>query len=265
MHPDLGEPLEHLGLELEPEDNETTSLFLQSFGEDVFYEARVNVTALLDQDLRCGGLVLATNLTMVTLVELTDDCMLQKCSFRDGGPEVCPPDYKESDDRTFWIYFSLRFLGTISLTSGVTMLDPIALNMIRKYGGHFGRERLFSTLGMAFFSPLVGLCIDRNSHKKGAPLPSSPSSPPSSTVPDLVGPCRQATPTTRRPSTRTTSCWPWPPCQWRRCPWTSSHRRTTSSGIWRASSGCRMSSSSSPSSSSSATSGASSSPSSSST
>ncbi|XP_049771164.1 uncharacterized protein LOC126136592 [Schistocerca cancellata] len=163
MHPDLGKPMEQLGLQLEPYDDESTTQFLQNFGEKVFHDAKVNLTALLQEDLRCGGLVLATNLTLNTLIELTADCMLQKCSFREGGPEVCPPDYKESDDRIFWIYFFLRFLGTTALTAGVTMLDPIALTMIRKYGGHFGRERLFSTLGMAFFAPLVGLFIDQNS------------------------------------------------------------------------------------------------------
>lgn len=82
---------------------------------------------------------------------------------REGGPEVCPPDYKESDDRTFWIYFFLRFVGTVMLSGGVTMLDPIALTMIQKYGGEFGRERLFSTIGMAIFSPLAGLLMDQSS------------------------------------------------------------------------------------------------------
>jgi hypothetical protein len=84
---------------------------------------------------------------------------------REGGPEVCPPDYKESDDRTFWIYFFLRFVGTVMLSGGVSMLDPIALTMIQKYGGEFGRERLFSTIGMAIFSPLAGLLMDRSSRQ----------------------------------------------------------------------------------------------------
>ncbi|PSN42180.1 hypothetical protein C0J52_09859 [Blattella germanica] len=80
MHPHLAEPPEHLGIEVETDDNET--------------------------------------------LEFLD---------RAGGPDVCPPDYKESDDRTFWIYFFLRFFGTVMLSGGVTMLDPIALTMIQKY------------------------------------------------------------------------------------------------------------------------------------
>lgn len=39
-------------------------------------------------------------------------------------------------------------------------MDPIALTMIEKYGGDFGRERLFSMFGMAIFSPLTGILID---------------------------------------------------------------------------------------------------------
>ncbi|XP_021942576.1 uncharacterized protein LOC110841378 isoform X2 [Zootermopsis nevadensis] len=162
MHQNLEKPPESLGIEMEPDDNGTSD-FRQRFGEKLLREAGVNLTELEEEDLRCGGLLLATNLTYNTLKQLAEDCMLQKCSFREGGPEVCPPDYKESDDRTFWIYFFLRFVGTVMLSGGVTMLDPIALTMIQKYGGEFGRERLFSTIGMAIFSPLAGLLMDQSS------------------------------------------------------------------------------------------------------
>lgn len=53
------------------------------------------------------------------------------------------------------------------LSASVTVMDPIALTMIQKYGGEFGRERLFSTLGMAVFSPLTGYLIDFKSRKIG--------------------------------------------------------------------------------------------------
>lgn len=52
------------------------------FGENLLREAGVNLTELEEQDLRCGGLLLATNLTYNTLKQLAEDCMLQKCSFR---------------------------------------------------------------------------------------------------------------------------------------------------------------------------------------
>ncbi|XP_063219814.1 uncharacterized protein LOC134529542 [Bacillus rossius redtenbacheri] len=168
MHPDLREPAEHLGIEVEQLNNDTTINYLRKrFGEQVLLEGRVNLTALENEDLRCGGQMFTTNLTQNTLKELAADCMLQKCRFREGGPRVCPPDYRESEDNIFWIYFLLRFFGTLMLSGGVMLLDPIALMMIQKYGGEFGRERLFSTLGMAIFSPLTGLLIDHDSRKKG--------------------------------------------------------------------------------------------------
>lgn len=168
MHPDLGDPVEVLGIEIEQDDNDTVTDFRQRFGEPLLLEAGVNLTALEEEDLRCGGLVLKANVTYETrLKEWAGDCMLQKCDFREGGPDICPPDYKESDDKVFWIYFILRFTGTTMLSAGVTIMDPIALTMIEKYGGDFGRERLFSSIGMALFSPITGFLIDMNSRRLG--------------------------------------------------------------------------------------------------
>lgn len=93
--------------------------------------------------------------------------LLKKFFYSEGGPEVCPPDYKESDDRIFWIYFALRFIGTTMLNGCVTIMDPIALVLIQEYGGEFGRERLFSSIGMAIFSPLTGILIDYYSEDLG--------------------------------------------------------------------------------------------------
>lgn len=58
-------------------------------------------------------------------------------------------------------------MGTIMLSAGVTIMDPIALTMIQKYGGDFGRERLFSSIGMAIFSPITGMLIDMRSKQVG--------------------------------------------------------------------------------------------------
>ncbi|XP_050430525.1 uncharacterized protein LOC126839310 [Adelges cooleyi] len=168
MHPGLMDPTETLGMELpEPDQDEQVTDFRQHFSSDMLVSSGVNFSALLDHDLRCGGRVLATNLTYNKLKELAADCMLQKCIFRTGGPERCPPEYKPSNEKVFWIYFGLRFIGTTMLSASVTVMDPIALNLIQRYGGEFGRERLFSTVGMALFSPLTGWLIDHMSAKKG--------------------------------------------------------------------------------------------------
>lgn len=170
MHPDLGEPIEQLGMEVQQDENDTITDFKQRFGEKLLWDSGVNVTALEEEDLRCGGLVLQSNMSgtyNLRLSEWAADCMVQKCRFRTGGPEICPPDYKESDDRVFWIYFFLRFLATTMLSAGVTIMDPIALTMIEKYGGDFGRERLFSSIGMAIFSPITGILIDYTSRGLG--------------------------------------------------------------------------------------------------
>lgn len=165
IHPDLGDPIEQLGIEIEDSHDENVTDFKQRFGEKLLWEKGVNVTELEDQDLRCGGLVLKHNMTITEerLRELAEDCMVQKCEFQIGGPDQCPPDYLDSDDKIFWIYFFFRFLATFMLSGGVTMMDPIALTMIEKYGGDFGRERLFSMFGMAIFSPITGILIDYSS------------------------------------------------------------------------------------------------------
>lgn len=165
IHPDLGDPIEQLGIEIEDSHDENVTDFKQRFGEKLLWEKGVNVTELEDQDLRCGGLVLKHNMTITEerLRELAEDCMVQKCEFLTGGPDQCPPDYLDSDDKIFWIYFFFRFLATFMLSGGVTMMDPIALTMIEKYGGDFGRERLFSMFGMAIFSPITGILIDYSS------------------------------------------------------------------------------------------------------
>jgi MFS_1 like family len=46
-------------------------------------------------------------------------------------------------------------------------MDPIAMEMTEKYGGDFGRERLFSMFGMAIFSPITGFLIDYYSKELG--------------------------------------------------------------------------------------------------
>ncbi|KAJ8923738.1 hypothetical protein NQ315_010319 [Exocentrus adspersus] len=169
MHPNLGEAVEQFGIELESaEEDDDVTEFKKRFRAGMLKKNGVDMKELEGKDLRCGGLVLQANVgTKVRLTNYTSDCILQKCQFRSGGPEICPPDYKPSDEKTFWIYFVLRFIGSITMTAAVTIMDPIALAMIEKYGGDFGKERLFSSLGMALFSPITGALIDWNSRRVG--------------------------------------------------------------------------------------------------
>ncbi|KAM8715678.1 hypothetical protein ACLKA7_002688 [Drosophila subpalustris] len=165
MHPDLADPTEQLGMEIEQDDNETVTDIRQRFGEDRLVKMQINLTDMDDLDLRCGGLVRRTNISYVNSGAVK--CMMQRCTFTLNAPEICPPDYKETDDTIFWIYFLLRFLATTMLSAAVTIMDPIALTMIEKFGGDFGRERLFSSIGMAIFSPITGFMIDYSSRGLG--------------------------------------------------------------------------------------------------
>lgn len=169
MHPNLGDPVEALGIELESaEEDDDVTEFKKRFRAGMLRKNGVDLSELEGKDLRCGGLVVQANSsTKNRLTNYTSDCILQKCQFRSGGPQVCPPDFRETDERTFWIYFILRFLGTMTLSAAVTIMDPVSLAMIEKYGGNFGRERSFSSLGMAIFSPMTGFLIDRSSGKLG--------------------------------------------------------------------------------------------------
>ncbi|KAH8413165.1 hypothetical protein KR009_008579 [Drosophila setifemur] len=165
MHPDLADPTEQLGMEIEQDANETVTDILQRFGRDQLIKGNINLTDMDDLDLRCGGLVRRTNISKWGTGAV--ECMMQRCTFTLNAPEICPPDYKETDETIFWVYFLLRFLATTMLSAGVTIMDPIALTMIEKYGGDFGRERLFSSIGMAIFSPITGIMIDYSSRGLG--------------------------------------------------------------------------------------------------
>lgn len=90
MHDDLGQPIEQIGLEINAAmDDESVTDIRKRFNETLLLEAGINITELEENDLRCGGLVNITDLnTSTRLSQQAEDCMLQRCSFRRGGPEV---------------------------------------------------------------------------------------------------------------------------------------------------------------------------------
>lgn len=109
MHPDLADPIEQLGMEIEKDDNKTVTDFVQRFGRELLWQNGINVSELEETDLRCGGLVIRHNMSdRYKLSDEVKECMVQRCRFKENGPEICPPDYMESEDNVFWIYFLLR-------------------------------------------------------------------------------------------------------------------------------------------------------------
>lgn len=94
MHDDLGDPIEQLGIEIEQDDNETITDFKKRFGEKLLWDQGVNVTELEEADLRCGGLVVESNISIAineSYNKRAVECMIQRCQFLRGGPEICPP------------------------------------------------------------------------------------------------------------------------------------------------------------------------------
>lgn len=168
MHPNLGDPVETFGIEIEDENDEDVTDFKKRFRLGMLKRHGVDLGELETLDLRCGGIVGDANSTTKELLSnYTADCILQKCQFRAGGPEVCPPDYIPADPIIFWLYGGLRFLATTMQLAATSAMDPVALSMIEKHGGDFGKERLFSCFGMAIFAPITGALIDWNSQRLG--------------------------------------------------------------------------------------------------
>ncbi|XP_038112525.1 major facilitator superfamily domain-containing protein 6 [Culex quinquefasciatus] len=107
----------------------------------------------------------ADSLTPCGLVTL-ENCTLKKVIQNHLNVECSLPRVPEYD-RTFWYYLLIRFFATTMLTATLTITDPIALTMIEQHGGDFGREKLYSSAGMAIFTPLTGLMIDYYSSGTG--------------------------------------------------------------------------------------------------
>ncbi|XP_053695401.1 uncharacterized protein LOC128742926 [Sabethes cyaneus] len=91
---------------------------------------------------------------------MVDECILELLVNSSNPPISVQCELSNEYDRTFWYYLMIRFCATTMLTATVTIVDPMALTMIEQHGGDFGREKLFSSLGMAIFTPLTGLLID---------------------------------------------------------------------------------------------------------
>ncbi|ETN64833.1 hypothetical protein AND_003414 [Anopheles darlingi] len=109
-------------------------------------------------------LTLTRNGTTLEAVSVCGNYSVSECARRtlETGPvllhetEPLGTEY----DGTFWVYLIVRFVATLMLGSTLTVTDPIALDMIEQHGGDFGREKLYSSVGMAISTPFTGLLID---------------------------------------------------------------------------------------------------------
>jgi predicted MFS family arabinose efflux permease len=86
------------------------------------------------------------------------DCLMN-CKYG-NETQICADIPRTTMDTTFWLYMFIRFVATVIFQGSLTMVDAAAFNMIERYGGDFGKEKLFSSLGMAISTPLAGLMID---------------------------------------------------------------------------------------------------------
>lgn len=115
-----------------------------STNSDTFYEVLMNRP---DPNSKSCGLISLVNCSV------TKEIFLRPITLKCQRPN-------SQYDRTFWYYLIIRFFAMTMLTATLTITDPIALAMIEQYGGDFGREKLYSSVGMAIFTPLTGLMID---------------------------------------------------------------------------------------------------------
>ncbi|XP_008484205.1 uncharacterized protein LOC103520886, partial [Diaphorina citri] len=147
MHSKLGKATENLGLEIpsEEEDEDTTD-FRQHFSEELLRANRVNVTALTNEDIRCGGMVLATNLTINRLTELAADCMLQKCIFTSSHTDYSSAFY------LYDILLAISMLTVLMMPLGAKVpADNIMKDLMRLL-------RLPHVITFIFFLFVLGNC-----------------------------------------------------------------------------------------------------------
>lgn len=68
---------------------------------------------------------------------------------------------------TFASYFVLRVIGGIFLSTTFALLDATCFAMIEKNDGEYGKQKLWSILATAIFSPITGFLIDQVTKTKG--------------------------------------------------------------------------------------------------
>ncbi|CAG7728467.1 unnamed protein product [Allacma fusca] len=68
---------------------------------------------------------------------------------------------------TFWMYFLVRIVATIFMSSCFSLLDATTLAIVKKNtNSEYGAERIWTVLGTAAISPIAGLLVDWFSQDK---------------------------------------------------------------------------------------------------
>lgn len=68
---------------------------------------------------------------------------------------------------TFPLLMAIRIAGFIAFDAGNTLLDSSGLTMAQKYGGDFGKQKMWGTLAMVVLPILCGYLIDEISSYRG--------------------------------------------------------------------------------------------------
>lgn len=68
---------------------------------------------------------------------------------------------------TFSTYFLLRIIGGVFLSTAFTLMDATCFAMIKTNNGEYGKQKLWSILATAIFSPITGILIDHMTKTKG--------------------------------------------------------------------------------------------------
>ncbi|XP_071542120.1 major facilitator superfamily domain-containing protein 6 [Panulirus ornatus] len=85
----------------------------------------------------------------------------------DGAPDCSHPDDPSNNTNTFWIYFTLRMIGTFFLSSSFTMADATTLAILKEHKGNFGVQRLYCVIGLSVGPLLSGFLVDKYSRNLG--------------------------------------------------------------------------------------------------
>uniref|UniRef100_T1IJS1 Major facilitator superfamily associated domain-containing protein n=1 Tax=Strigamia maritima TaxID=126957 RepID=T1IJS1_STRMM len=70
---------------------------------------------------------------------------------------------------TFYTYFVLRLLCILTLSASYPLLESAILIQSKKFNGEYGKQRVWSNVAGAVFTPLAGIFVDLLNHQRSGP------------------------------------------------------------------------------------------------